>query len=144
MPTGTSCSPSCSPSRSFSLHSCSHSCSYSPFPRMQIPSWHKSRTPSLIRHGGQHNYISPIMMSPPLPPPPPPPPLMHCMSPPLFPPPIMWPPSVMKCPIDILTFHYNKNMAYAPAAKTYDICPHSDLYFSVPSDTIFFCRRPST
>ncbi|KAH9038324.1 hypothetical protein EDB85DRAFT_1860625, partial [Lactarius pseudohatsudake] len=23
-------------------------------------------------------------------------------------------------PVDILTFHYNKNMAYAPAAKTYD------------------------
>ncbi|KAI0301122.1 hypothetical protein B0F90DRAFT_1618919, partial [Multifurca ochricompacta] len=23
-------------------------------------------------------------------------------------------------PVDILTFHYNKNMAYAPAAQTYD------------------------
>lgn len=23
-------------------------------------------------------------------------------------------------PVDVLTFHYNKNMAYAPAAKTYD------------------------
>jgi hypothetical protein len=23
-------------------------------------------------------------------------------------------------PVDILTYHYNKNMAYAPAAKTYD------------------------
>ncbi|KAI0251003.1 hypothetical protein BJV78DRAFT_519627 [Lactifluus subvellereus] len=27
---------------------------------------------------------------------------------------------VIKCPVDILTFHYNKNMAYAPAAMTYD------------------------
>ncbi|KAI0263981.1 hypothetical protein BC834DRAFT_795933, partial [Gloeopeniophorella convolvens] len=23
-------------------------------------------------------------------------------------------------PVDILTFHYNRNMAYAPAARTYD------------------------
>ncbi|KAH9035603.1 hypothetical protein EDB84DRAFT_1269428 [Lactarius hengduanensis] len=30
------------------------------------------------------------------------------------------PSSWYKQPVDILTFHYNKNMAYAPAAKTYD------------------------
>jgi len=36
----------------------------------------------------------------------------------------MWatsPVPVPQEPADILTFHYNKNMAYAPAAKTYDV-----------------------
>jgi len=32
----------------------------------------------------------------------------------------IWPTQYAKQPVDILTFHYNKNMAYAPAAKTYD------------------------
>ncbi|KAI9447253.1 hypothetical protein F5148DRAFT_727492 [Russula earlei] len=36
------------------------------------------------------------------------------------PPPIPWPPSPMPIPVDILTFHHNKNMAYAPAAATYE------------------------
>jgi hypothetical protein len=37
------------------------------------------------------------------------------------PPSVVW--QVPKQPVDILTFHYNKNMAYAPAAKTYDVRP---------------------
>ncbi|KAH9980045.1 hypothetical protein BGW80DRAFT_1454588 [Lactifluus volemus] len=122
---GTPFSTSRSPSRSISR---SRSRSFSPiYPLadMHVPYyWRKSRTPSPIRHGGlgQPSYNSPIIMHPPPPPPlaPLPPPPMPCMSPPLFPPPVMWPPSVVKCPVDILTFHYNKNMAYAPAAKTYD------------------------
>ena len=28
---------------------------------------------------------------------------------------------VPKHPVDILTFYYDKDMAYAPAAKTYDV-----------------------
>jgi hypothetical protein len=33
----------------------------------------------------------------------------------------MWPPAPIPEPVDILTFHHNKNMAYAPAAKDYDV-----------------------
>jgi len=51
---------------------------------------------------------------------PPPPPSIRCLTPPHLAPTMVWPPSVVKCPVDILTFHNNKNMAYAPAAKTYD------------------------
>ena len=42
---------------------------------------------------------------------------------PLLAPSPMWapPPAPAPEPVDILTFHYNKNMAYAPAAKTYDV-----------------------
>lgn len=43
-----------------------------------------------------------------------------CVRPP-SPPSVVWPAQVPKQPVDILTFHYNKNMAYAPAAKTYDV-----------------------
>jgi len=32
----------------------------------------------------------------------------------------IWPSTPVAEPVDILRFHYNKNMAYAPAAKTYD------------------------
>lgn len=59
-------------------------------------------------------------------------PPVHPMSGPMSPPsPSQWcvrPPSgvwstqvPMKESVDILTFNYNKNMAYAPAAKTYDV-----------------------
>lgn len=39
------------------------------------------------------------------------------------PPSVIWPSQYQKVPVDILTFHYNKNMAYAPAAKTYEVSP---------------------
>lgn len=48
----------------------------------------------------------PIMMTVPSPSPPPLPPVPMPFD-----------------PVDILTFNYNKNMAYAPAAKTYDVRP---------------------
>jgi hypothetical protein len=41
------------------------------------------------------------------------------------PPSVIWPAQMPKQPVDILTFHYNKNMAYAPAAKTYEVRPLS-------------------
>jgi hypothetical protein len=34
-----------------------------------------------------------------------------------------WPAQVPQQPADILTFDYNENIAYAPAAKTYDVRP---------------------
>jgi hypothetical protein len=39
------------------------------------------------------------------------------------PPSVIWPTQIPKQPVDILTFHYNKNMAYMPAARTYDVHP---------------------
>ena len=78
------------------------------------PYWHGSRSPS------PRPYI-PILPPAPVMTPPPPPPMMRCLTPPHLAPPMMWPPPVVKCPVDILTFHNNKSMAYAPAAKTYDV-----------------------
>jgi hypothetical protein len=49
----------------------------------------------------------------------------------MSPPPIHpWPPAAMPLPepVDILTFHYNKNMAYAPAPNTYDVCGFARLF----------------
>jgi len=39
--------------------------------------------------------------------------------------PAVWQTQIVKQPVDILTFHYSnsKNMAYVPAAKTYDVRP---------------------
>jgi hypothetical protein len=65
-------------------------------------------------------------------PPPSPPPIPIIVQqppPPQFIPPPSWyaaPPSgvwrtVPPQPVDILTFNYNKNMAYVPATKTYDV-----------------------
>jgi hypothetical protein len=45
---------------------------------------------------------------------------MPSMTPPPPVSPVMWPPAQYQEPVDILTFKYDKNMAYAPAAKTYD------------------------
>ena len=42
----------------------------------------------------------------------------------------VWPTQVPKQPIDMLTFRYNNNFAYAPAAKTYDVRPLSLLFSS--------------
>jgi len=53
--------------------------------------------------------VVPGPMSPPSPSP-------WCVRPPSG----IWSTPAPKQPVDILTFHYNKNMAYAPAAKTYD------------------------
>jgi hypothetical protein len=106
----TSSSPS---RRSYSPES---SRSPSPPPRRRRYSY-RSRTPSPIRP----YYAPPQIIYPP-----PPPPIVSLPS--LTPPPpipsAMWPPTAMSIPepVDILTFHYNKNMAYAPAAKTYDVC----------------------
>jgi len=55
-------------------------------------------------------------MSPPPRPISPPSPSPWYTSPPSF----IYPSQYQKVAVDILTFHYNKNMAYAPAAKTYD------------------------
>ena len=44
-------------------------------------------------------------------------------------------------PVDIVTFSYNKDMAYAPAANTYDVRfspPFFPLSFIPSSDSIFF------
>jgi hypothetical protein len=55
----------------------------------------------------------------------PPSPSQWCVRPPSG----IWSTQVPK-PVDILTFHYNKNMAYAPAAKTYDVRRLSLLFTS--------------
>jgi len=43
---------------------------------------------------------------------------MPYQSPPPIPPSMRWP--TLPTPVDILTFHYGDNMAYAPAAFTYE------------------------
>jgi hypothetical protein len=81
------------------------------FDRSRTPS--SRRSPSRSRSRSRSRSCSPFIPSPP-----------RCMTPQHYTPPIpcQWPSSVMiKCPVDILTFHYNKNMAYAPASKTYDV-----------------------
>jgi hypothetical protein len=58
-----------------------------------------------------------------------PPPVTPAPLPPVQPiPPI---PGPLFDPVDVLTFHYNKNMAYAPAAKTYDV-RFFFLFYSFP------------
>jgi hypothetical protein len=96
---GRTPSSSRSPSRSRSPFGC----------RLRRPCWRNSRAPTVIE-------CFPPPVSTTIPPPPPP---IRCITPPYFPPPpVSWPP---KIPVDILTFHFNKNMAYAPASKTYDV-----------------------
>jgi hypothetical protein len=78
------------------------------------------------------------------PPPPAPPPIIisgpSCMTPPL---PVSPLPSLPYDPVDIVTFNYNKDMAYAPAAKTYDVrfpsffSFSSSLYFILFADFFF-------
>ena len=95
----------------------------------------------------------PIMFAPPPPPQPPifvrpaspmynppqpaPPPIIisgpSCMTPP---PPVSPLPSLPYDPVDIVTFNYNKDMAYAPAAKTYDV--RFPSLFSFPSCILFY------
>jgi hypothetical protein len=51
--------------------------------------------------------------------PPPSPVPMPYHTPPPMPPSMRWP--TLPAPVDILTFHYEDNMAYAPAAFTYEV-----------------------
>jgi hypothetical protein len=76
----------------------------------------------------------------PAPPQPPLPPLMIPVASP-SPPPL--PPMMPFDPVDILTFNYDKNMAYAPAAKTYDVRPSLPPSSPSPDLTFVVCRRPS-
>ncbi|KAH9985845.1 hypothetical protein BJV77DRAFT_965410 [Russula vinacea] len=81
------------------------------------PSRSRSRTPSPIRR--PYTYPSPQVIITQAPPPPPVEVHMPSMSPPTPIP--MWPPPVPAPePVEVLTFHYGTNMAYAPAVKTYD------------------------
>ncbi len=108
-----------------SLYDTGSSLSYCPdYLRSLSPPRHKrstyrSRTPSPISQSCI--YTPPQMFYQP-----PPPPILPSLTPPPVPP-AMWPPAppapapVFLEPVDILTFHYNKNMAYAPAAKTYEV-----------------------
>ena len=92
----------------------------SPPPRRRRYSY-RSRTPSPVRLS-PYPYQAPRIIYPPPPQPIAPVPCMSPMSPP---PPIpsVWPSAIPPPePVDILTFHYNNNMAYAPAPKTYDVC----------------------
>jgi hypothetical protein len=94
--------------------------SRSPFCRLRRPYWERSRTPSPSPLPQRHSTYDSSYAPPPVIIPPPPP--IRCITPPHFPPPVLWPPpSLAKIPVDILTFHFNKNMAYAPAAKTYEV-----------------------
>ena len=88
---------------------------------------YRSRTPSPMRRS--YTYSPPQIIYPP--PPPPILPVPNYISPPSPIPPITWPPAANPIPeaVDILTFQYNNNMAYAPAAKTYDVC----LFVSSPT-----------
>ena len=114
---------------------CRDSPSHTPSSRSHTPS---SRSRSSCSSGQWRARNAPIVI--PIPscqgPPPPLPPILvyppevpspRSRSPspwcvrPLSPPSVVWPTQVPKQPVDIVTFHYNKNMAYAPAAKTYDV-----------------------
>lgn len=89
------------------------------------PSRSRSRTPSPIRR--PYTYPSPQVIITQAPPPPPVEVHMPSMSPPTPIP--MWPPPVPAPePVEVLTFHYGTNMAYAPAVKTYDVS-----LFSIPA-----------
>jgi hypothetical protein len=103
------CDFSSSPSRSPSPDS---SRSPSPRPRRKRDSY-RSFSPSPIRPS--FSYAPPVIIQPP-------PPIMPSMTPPPPVPPVVWSPTQYQEPVDILTFKYDKNMAYAPAAKTYDVC----------------------
>ena len=91
----------------------------SPPPRRRRYSY-RSRTPSPIRRS--YTYTPPQILYPPPPPPIVPLPNMTQPPPPIIPP-FGYRPEPMPIPepVDILTYHSNKNMAYAPAAKTYDV-----------------------
>lgn len=88
----------------------------------------RSRTPSPcpIPIGPTIVSVSPEPGFVVIPPRAPPPPMLGPLPPPspslwyTRPPSGIWPYQAPKQPVDILTFHYNENMAYAPAAKTYD------------------------
>lgn len=107
---GSSLSRSCSPDSS-------RSPSPVPPPRRKRYSY-RSRTPSPMR---PYTYSPPQIIYPP-----PAPPIVTVPS--MTPPPPIRPfvyrqeTLPIAEPVDILTYHYNKNMAYAPAAKTYDVC----------------------
>ena len=65
---------------------------------------------------------------------PPPPPMPEFIPPPSWyvapsPPPDVWRTLPSMQPTDILTFNYKNNMAYAPAAKTYDVRFYSLLSY---------------
>lgn len=112
----------------------SRSRSSSPESRSPSPPRHKrysyrSRTPSPINPS--YTYIPPMPQIYPVPVPPPVQPIM----PPTPMSPAMWPPAANSIPeaVDILTFNYNNNMAYAPAPKTYDVC---FLSFFLPFDVV--------
>lgn len=91
--------------------------SYSPESRSPSPpprrrrrcSCRRSRSPSPIRR----SYSPIIIHAPPV----------VTMPSPVPPPMPIWPSTPVVEPVDILRFHYNKNMAYAPAPKSYDVCP---------------------
>ena len=88
------------------------------------PSRSRSRTPSPVRR--PYTYPSPQVIITQAPPPPPVEVHMPSMSPPTPVP--LWPPPPAPEPVEILTFHYGTNMAYAPAVKTYDV-----RFFPLPS-----------
>ena len=105
-----------STSRSYSPES---SRSPSPPPRRRRYSY-RSRTPSPISPIRRSSYptIPEVYYVPP------PPPIVNLpnMTPPPPVQPFVYRQETTPEPVDILTYHYNKNMAYAPAAKTYDVC----------------------
>ena len=129
------------PSRSRSR---SHSRSSSPrWRRCPFRRPSRSRSPASIPAPQLHVPRPPTVVV--MPPPPPPPIQVPPMSPPspspwYFGPPSssIWPTQVAipkQLPVDILTFRYDKNMAYAPAAKTYDVRPFHSLTHSFLSST---------
>jgi hypothetical protein len=106
------------PPPTLSDYSPTRSYSPSPPPRHRHRCYRRSsRTPSPIRP--PYSYPSPqviITQAPPAPPPP-----IQIMPAP-SPSPVLWPPAPGPSePVDILTFHYNTNMAYAPTVKSYDV-----------------------
>ena len=141
-----------SPRRRRRCHSPQSSRSPSPRPTRRRSYWRRSRSPSPRSPSPLSPPAIPpyCYQPPPMPademfvlpspsPSPPPPPMqypapipMPCMAPPLPPPaapPIMVYPPTMNEPVDILTFCYNKKMAYAPAATTYDVRSFFPLLF---------------
>jgi hypothetical protein len=121
-----------SPSRSCSPDS-SRSPSPLPAPRRKRYSY-RSRTPSPMR---PYPYSAPQIIYPP---PAPPIVTMPSMTPPTPIRPFVYRQETLPTPepVDILTYHYNKNMAYAPAAKTYDVC-FSFLLPAMPR-RVLLCR----
>ena len=120
-----------SPSRSRSRSRTPSPCRYS----RRRPSSYRPRSvsPSLERRYSFHvPPPPPPMFYPPLPPPPIfvcpprtptpiPPPTVIIPGPCMTPQPVSPVTGLPYEPVDIVTFNYNKDMAYAPAAKTYDV-----------------------